>query len=179
MPLASRLIRIGMPIALIFFCAFLWFHIARNNAALDAVPSAVGPGGWPRAMLIGLFFFATLTLIHELLQLRKSIRHGLDDVIQEKESLGSQALAALGVAIILVYGFSIPYVGFAFATVAFIAIWCVLGKVRSLITVTLVSVLGTVVLLYMFVALAKMPLNRGIEPFNSATVSIYRLLRIF
>lgn len=179
MTLSNRLIRVGFPTGIIALCAFLWFNIARNPAALDSVPNAVGPGGWPRAMLIGLAFFCFLALLAELLEWRRSIRRGGDVAIPSKEREGSQILALAGVGIILIYGFSIPYVGFALATVVFLAVWCILGRVRSPITVLLVSVIGTIVLLYMFVALAKMPLNRGVEPFSSATVSLYRLLRIY
>jgi len=179
MTLSNRLMRIGLPIGSLLSCLFLWFHIARNSAALDAVPNAVGPGGWPRAMLIGLAIFSAITLAGELLQWRASIRSGSITPAAAKQDGGSQAMAVVGVGVILAYGFSIPYLGFAVATALFLAVWCLLGQVRSLLTVALVSILGTIVLLYMFVALAKMPLNRGVEPFNSATISLYRLLRIY
>lgn len=179
MSLTNRLLRIGLPIASLLLCIFLWFHIARNSAALDAVPNAVGPGGWPRAMLLGLGILSAFTLANELMAWRRSIRSGNIVPAAVKRAEQSQAMAFIGVAAILAYGFSIPYLGFAFATALFLAGWCLLGRIRSFATVALVSILGTAVLLYMFVALAKMPLNRGVEPFNSATVSLYRLLRIY
>ncbi|KUO56376.1 MAG: hypothetical protein APF80_13570 [Alphaproteobacteria bacterium BRH_c36] len=179
MSFSNRAIRIGLPIGSLGLCVFLWFHIASNSAALDAVPNAVGPGGWPRAMLIGLATLSALTLILELLEWRRSIRSGVEVAVAAKESNGAQAMALVGVGIILAYGFSIPYVGFAFATMAFLATWCLLGRVRSPVTVLSVSIIGSIVLLYMFVAVAKMPLNRGVEPFNSATISLYRALRIY
>ena len=40
-------------------------------------------------------------------------------------------------------------------------------------------ILHVVGLIYMFVALAKMPLNRGAGPINEWTVSLYRILRIY
>lgn len=147
---------------------------------LDAVPNAVGPGGWPRAMLIGLAVFSFLALVTEVLAWRQAVRGGGDiEPPRPKSENGSTALALIGVAIILVYGFSIPYLGFALATFLFLVVWCLLGKVRSPLTIGLVSVIGTVVLLYMFVALAKMPLNRGAGPINEWTVSLYRILRIY
>lgn len=180
MTATSRSIRIAFPIVLLALCAFLWTHIARKGAALDAVPNAVGPGGWPRAMLLGLAVFAVLTLIAELLAWRHAVRTGGNVILKrDVEAESSQGLAFVGIALILGYGFAIPYLGFAFATAAFLLVWCLLGRVRSLLTVGLVSVLGTVVLLYMFVALARMPLNRGVEPFNSTTIALYRLLRIY
>lgn len=176
----SRYVRIFLPVLVLVICAFLWPNIAKNPAALDAVPNAVGPGGWPRAMLAGLALFAALTLIAELVEWRQVVRRGGDreiDAVTEKN--GSTWLAIAGVGIIILYGTAIPYLGFAFATALFIAVWCLMGRIKSWLTIALVSVLGTVVLLYMFVALAKMPLNRGVEPLGSATIQLYRLLRIY
>ncbi|MCB1506824.1 MAG: tripartite tricarboxylate transporter TctB family protein [Hyphomicrobiaceae bacterium] len=177
---SKRYIRIGFPLGIMALCAFLWTHITRNGAALDAVPSAVGPGGWPRAMLIGLALFAVLALASELLEWRRSIRRGdAPPAAGSEKSNGSELVALAGIGIILAYGFLIPYLGFAFATVAFVAVWCVMGRIRSWVTIAAVSVLGTLLLLYMFVALAKMPLNRGVEPINGWTIALYRLLRIY
>lgn len=175
----GRYTRLIFPVFILALCVFLWTHIARNSAALDAVPSAVGPGGWPRAMLFGLAFFAVLTMIIEFTEWRQTVRRGGDPEIEAREKNGLEPLALAGVAVILAYGFAIPYLGFAFATVLFIIIWCVMGHIHSRPTIALVSILGTIVLLYMFVALAKMPLNRGVEPFNGWTISVYRLLRIY
>jgi putative tricarboxylic transport membrane protein len=175
----GRYARLIFPVIVLALCAFLWTHIALKSGVLDAVPSAVGPGGWPRAMLIGLALFATLSLLNELIDWRQVLRRGGDPEIEARENNGSELLALVGIGVILAYGFSIPYLGFPIATVLFIVIWCLLGRIRSLMTIGLVSVLGTIVMLYMFVALAKMPLNRGVEPFNSWTISIYRLLKIY
>jgi len=175
----GRYTRLVFPAFVLACCAFLWTHIARNSAALDAVPSAVGPGGWPRAMLFGLIIFASLTLIIEFIEWRQAVRRGGDHEVEEIENGRMEPLALAGVGVILAYGFAIPYLGFAFATILFIIIWCVMGRIGSWLTIGLVSVLGTIVLLYMFVALAKMPLNRGVEPFNGWTISIYRLLKFY
>lgn len=181
MTLSQRWLKLAFPASLLALCLLLWFRIARNTASLDAVPNAVGPGGWPRAMIIGVAIFALLTIISGLLEWRQSVRSGIDGgpAPATRDERGAPLKAAFGIALILAYGFAIPKIGFAFATVLFIAVWCPLGRVRSPVTVALVSLIGTAVLLYMFVALAKMPLNRGVEPFNSMTVSLYRLLRIY
>ena len=175
----GRYTRLIFPFLVLATCAYLWTHISQNSQMLDSVPNAVGPGGWPRAMLFGLAAFAALSLILELIELRQSLRRGGDPEIVALENNGSELLALAGIGVILAYGFAIPNLGFGFSTVLFIIIWCVMGRIRSWLTIGLVSVLGTIVLLYMFVALAKMPLNRGVEPFNSWTVSIYRLLKIY
>ncbi len=175
----GRYARLIFPVFILALCAFLWTHIAMKGGALDAVPSAVGPGGWPRAMIVGLALFAALTLIVEFIEWRQTQLRGGDPEIEAIEKNRLEPIALAGVGVILAYGFSIPYLGFALATALFIVIWCIMGRIRSWLTIGLVSILGTIVLLYMFVALAKMPLNRGVEPFNGWTISVYRLLRIY
>lgn len=156
--------------------AFLWTHINANSALLDNVPTAVGPGGWPRAMLAGLAAFSLLLLLSELNAWRLNREDG--PAGQPRESNGSTVLALFGVAVIIAYGFSIPYIGFALATFLFIAIWCSLGRLSPL-AVLLISGIGTVVLLYMFVAFAKMPLNRGMGAFNEWSIALYQALGIY
>ncbi|CFX32864.1 conserved membrane protein of unknown function [Candidatus Filomicrobium marinum] len=176
---SKRLIRTAFPLSMLLACAFLWTHIASNPAMLN-VPNAVGPGGWPKAMLAGLAFFSLLAFLVELNNWRISARDGNDTTQNgEKANNGSAVMAIAGVGVILIYGFAIPYLGFALATFLFIVTWCLMGQIRSPITISLVSIIGTIVLLYMFVALAKMPLNRGVEPFNQWTISLYRVLRIY
>lgn len=174
MTLSKRLLRISFPLVMLIASAFLWTHVTMNSALLD-VPSAVGPGGWPRAMLAGLAAFSFLLLLSEFNEwrLNREVENG-----EARESNGSTVLALVGVAVILGYGFSIPYIGFALATFLFIATWCVLGRIRPL-TILLVSGIGTVVLLYMFVALAKMPLNRGTGVFNELSIALYQALGIY
>jgi putative tricarboxylic transport membrane protein len=45
--------------------------------------------------------------------------------------------------------------------------------------VGLISVLGTIGILYFFVKLSAMPLDRGKGAFEQATVALYRLLGIY
>ena len=83
--------------------------------------------------------------------------------------------AVLAVAI----GIAIPLVGIAWATPVFIAGWLLLGGVRKPVSVGLISVLGTIGVLYFFVKLSQMPLERGRGVFEQATVALYRVLGIY
>src|SRR6185503_2363073 len=96
----------------------------------------------------------------------------------DTEDLYDRWKAVIGITILVSYGAAIPIVGFALATLIFFAVWLWLGGVRRPVTVGLVSVLGTLALLYLFAGLSKMPLDRGIDGFDALTVGLYRVIRI-
>jgi hypothetical protein len=54
-----------------------------------------------------------------------------------------------------------------------------LGGVRRPLTVVLVATLGTAGVLYLFVKVSVMPLDRGFGWVEQATIALYRLLGIY
>ena len=70
-------------------------------------------------------------------------------------------------------------IGFALATAGFFLVWLPYGGVRRPRVVASVTVIGTVALLYTFVKLTTLPLDRGIGLFDGLTVSLYKLLGIY
>ena len=55
----------------------------------------------------------------------------------------------------------------------------VLGGYRRPVAVALVSTIGTLLILYLFVKASAMPLDRGKGIFEQATIVLYRLLGIY
>ena len=77
------------------------------------------------------------------------------------------------------YVVAIPVIGFALATVAFFLVWLPFGSVRKPYVVASIAIIGTIALLYVFVKLTTLPLERGIGVFDSVTVALYRVLGIY
>ena len=88
-------------------------------------------------------------------------------------------MIGLGVAFILGYGYLLPAIGFAASTLLYLVCWCLLGGMRKPLQIGLISVLGTTILLYLFVKLASMPLDRGQGVMGEASIALYRLLGIY
>jgi putative tricarboxylic transport membrane protein len=144
----------------------------------SASRGSVGPTTWPRVMLIGIASCAAVMLLRELA--RMFLRHLYpSEAAVETREIYDNRKAIVGIAILVVYGVAIPVVGFALATVTFLAVWLWLGGVRRAHTVVLVSLLGTIALLYLFAGLSKMPLDRGKGAFDALTVLLYRALGIY
>lgn len=177
------LVRLAVPLGLLIGAWWLSGHVVRNPAVLARLPGPVGPAGWPKAMLAGTALCALLWLVWELAGLArgKPAASGPDSfgALAGTGTPSGNLLAVVGVAVVLAYGFAIPYLGFALATAIFILVWCLLGGIRRPLTLALTSLVGTTVLLYVFVMLARMPLDRGRGAIGETTIALYRLLGIY
>ena len=151
--------------------ALLWIAPGVNVAALAR--GVIGPTTWPKAMLLAAAASAVLIALARLLVARLPVS-------SEKESIDYHEGRSLGaVALVIAYGAAIPFMGMAWATPLFIVGWLVLGGLRRPLAIALISILGTVGMLYFFVKLSTMPLDRGKGLLEQATVALYRLLGIY
>lgn len=163
------------PLLALALSIWLRDHIAVDPRSLRASRGLFGPGFWPGAMLAGVAVCATGWLVRNALALARGpapARHAA-----AADPATARVLA--GIALIVAYGMLIAPMGFAFATLLFVAAWMVLGGVRRPLTVLAVAVLGTATMMWFFAGVALMPLDLGKGAFETATVAVYKALRIF
>jgi putative tricarboxylic transport membrane protein len=129
-------------------------------------------------MLLGIACCAALLLLRGVLQYAEA-KHGHVAPGPTAEEEFDNRRAALGAAFLILYVAAMPFIGFAIATIVFFLFWLPSGGVRRPLPVAGVAVIGTVVLLFTFVKLTTLPLERGIGVFDGLTVSLYRLLGIY
>ncbi|MGQ9368185.1 tripartite tricarboxylate transporter TctB family protein [Azospirillum sp. ST 5-10] len=173
----SVLRRVAAPVGLIAAMLVLPRYIFTDPAMADGLPAAVGPDGWPRALIIGVLLCSAAWILRELWMAAR-VRPAAAAPEEAAEPY-DHVMAWTGMGIVVVYTAAIPALGFPVATLLFLGAWCVLGGVRRPLTVGLVGVLGTVVLLYVFVRLAHMPLDRGAGVFDGVTIALYRAIGIY
>lgn len=176
---ASLILRAAVP-ALILAAALVLpgYILPPGAAALLGDTGGAGPTLWPRVMLALAAVCAAVWLLRIVWTGLRAPR--LAESRPEAEaSPYNRVLAWSGLVIVFVYGAAIQYLGFAIATLAFLLVWFTLGGVRRPLTVGPVAVLGTLVLLWVFVALAQMPLDRGRGAFTAATDEIYDVIGIY
>jgi putative tricarboxylic transport membrane protein len=142
---------------------------------LDAmVPRGqLGPGFWPRLVLIGLALACALKLREE-----RRATLGRRAAADGPPGLSASRLA-LGMACILAYVIAAPLLGFALATAAFIVAFMLTAGARGVPGIAATAALGTVILLYTFIKLVYLPFPKGAGPFEPVTLALYRLLGIF
>lgn len=177
----------------LFLAAALCLPSAMLQSDEPFSGAGLGPAAWPRTMLILIAFFAVIWLAQEFLAWRRGRARPDSGPVPPLEQLAGPAppldvedeehystrKAMLGLALIVAYGWALPIIGFPIATAAFMAIWCVLGGVRRALVVLPVSLLGAVVLLWVFMGAAKMPFPRGRGVFDETSVALLQLLGIY
>ena len=168
-------VAVALPLAVAALCALLALRYIAPGIDLGAMARGiVGPATWPKAMLLAAAASALLLAIVRLpgLLVKRPSATGEAQDYHEGRSVGA-------IALVLAYGAATPFLGIAWSTPLFLAGWMLLGGLRRPVLVTATSVLGTLGLLYFFVKLSKMPLDRGIGVFEQASVALYRLLGIY
>jgi len=155
----------------------VWF-VTPAGVPNFAGDSMVGAGTWPRTMLLGIAFCATVLLVRNVFQHVRPGSSSTATALDNGDEFDNRK-AVLGIVLLIVYVGVIPVIGFALATIGFLLAWLPYGGVRRPHVVVTVAVIGTAVLLYTFVKLTTLPLDRGIGVFNRLTVSLYQLLGIY
>ncbi len=193
---------------LIASLALAAFAVAPGVDPTMLARDIAGPQTWPRAMLLGVALCAAILLVGEgraFLAARAGAQRVRSTAPAAPEAAADcmpgdgepapassrtpasepgygrtdNLRATLAIVILVLYGVALPLLGFAFATALFLVVCLGLGGIRKAHVVASVSVIGTVVLLYIFVKVSVMPLERGVPPFGDLTIAVYRLLGIY
>jgi putative tricarboxylic transport membrane protein len=146
------------------------WYIAPGVDLAGMARGVAGPGTWPKAMLYCVAGCSGAVFIRNVffLEPEKADAPQFDD-----------AKLLPGIALLVAYGIGFTEIGMAWSTLLFLAGWLVLSGFRRPLSVVLVSVLGTAGVLYLFVKLCMMPLERGKGIFETATILLYRMLGIY
>ncbi len=160
------------------------FVTDRPEEAAAMARGIAGPTTWPTIMLYSVMLFALAWAVQRVAQVLRARERAADAVPRKGAGTTPPEVAGgprvwLGIVLVLAYGFSLPTLGFALATLIYIALWLPLGGIRSPLQIGLTSIIGTVIFLYVFIKLALMPLDRGAGPIGEFSVALYRLLGIY
>ena len=170
--------RLAAPLAGVLLSLALLLH----TRGLDHVVHGrqLGPGFWPRLVLIGLAAACLAKLMSVLRRDRGSRpREAPSGEAPEGGAGISRAKLAAAVALIFLYVLVSEAAGFALTTAGFIAAFMWLCGARSPLVIAANTLVGTVGLLYLFVKAVYLPLPKGDGPFEAVTLALYRLLHIF
>jgi putative tricarboxylic transport membrane protein len=170
-------LRLGLPLAAAIAAVVVARQFIAPGVDLEGMSRGLaGPGTWPKIVLYCAAACSLAVFARGLYGLREGVAAAAP---AEEEPAYDDARLLSGMVLLAAYGFGITQLGMAFATLAFIACWLVLSGLRRPLAVALVSTLGTAGILYLFVKLCLMPLDRGKGMFEEATIFLYRLLGIY
>jgi putative tricarboxylic transport membrane protein len=137
-----------------------------------------GPAAWPQFMLALVAICCVIWAFQTAIAWWRG-RLGPSAAATPAAEPYSYFKALSGLLLILAYGWSLPLIGFPVATALFVALWCILGGIRNPFVVLPISLIGTAVLLWVFMGLALMPLSRGRGIFDGISIAVLRALGIY
>ncbi len=178
--------QLAAPLAFMVGALLLRSRVVESpEMAAQVTRGLAGPATWPTIMMWAVAVFGLIWMLQRALKIVRarrdpSIATALLDTPSD-DALGTpfSMLIVLGIVFILVYGYLLAVIGFAASTLLYLVGWCLLGGMRKPMQIGLISLLGTTVLLYLFVKLASMPLDRGQGAMGEASIALYRLLGIY
>ncbi len=157
----------------------LAFALYPGTHGLDAIAreGQLGPGFWPRLALLGLAVACVAKIVEEWRRARATARM----VASAPKALAeiSRGKLTLAIGFIILFVLAVPFLGFPLVTALFIAAFLGLGGMRSMSGVVANVVIGTGMLLYLFVKFVYLPLPKGTGPFEAMTLALYRALHLF
>lgn len=173
----SQRVWMALPYAVLLALA-AWFYRLASGIAFDHRGDTIGPDFWPRAVLIAMMVICAVQGARLLLAGPADDRPGAasDEEEGEDDAPRSNLLLALGILLTLAYGASITTLGFLIATFLFMVLFMYVGSYRAHLTIWLSSLIGAVLLTFLFQKAVYVSLPRGIPPFDQVAD---RLLALF
>ncbi len=159
------------------FLGALYFYLLTTQFHFAARPGRLGPAFWPQVILIMMMITAAIDCFVEA---RKARAQTLTPAGSKTAEAAPRVwwLMALGLVIILAYVNLSTVLGFTLANFLFMVAFMWLSGFTRPVLVPIISALGTIILMVLFVRIVYVSLPIGIGPFENLTLLIYSLLGI-
>jgi len=158
----------------IFLCA-VYFYVLAGGIDENPMPGQLGPAFWPKALLILLMIscgIKSLEVYRAAAKEGAAAGKGGSPSGVDTLKLSLMIVAVLGVV------FLMDMIGFILANFFFLLLFMRIAGYRRMPRLILISGLGTIALLYLFVKVVYLPLPKGQFFFDDLTIFIYRALYI-
>jgi hypothetical protein len=156
---------------LLIFLLAVYLYIVAGGIDANPMPGQLGPAFWPKALLILLMASCGI----KAWEIYRAPSEGA-----AKKASSSVDTLKLVLMIVAVLGvvFLMDMIGFVLANFLFLLFFMRIAGYRRMGSLTLISVLGTIGLLYLFVKVVYLPLPKGQFFFDDLTIFLYRILYI-
>ena len=174
---AGRLRRLA-PYAIVAAGAGYLYYVAANIRYAERA-GTLGPDFWPKAIL-ALALVVCAAKIPFVLAGRGEDRGALEGLVEVPEEAEPSHPAMLlgGIALSVAYVWALPRLGFFTATVLYVAAFIALGGYRRWRVVATLSLVGTLLLVFLFMKVVYVSLPLGQGPFLQVTLALMQLMGI-
>ncbi len=185
----ARSIR-ALPYVIVGAAAGYLYYVA-SNFQFHARAGTLGPDFWPKAILVLLIATCVYEIARIALVPRRDAEVGgvLEKIVEESaEQHGDMGapvapeyhplLLLLGMAVTLGYVAVVQTLGFFLSTIAYLVTFLIIGGYRRWLVNAAVSLIGTLLLMFIFMKLVYVSLPIGVEPFSRITFFLMQVMGI-
>lgn len=159
----------------------LYFYYLAGQFRFSAKPGNLGPDFWPK-LLLGLTVAACL---YEIIKTAFFLKMASPTEATEDKSAKAQSkkktypgLLVIGIVMTVAYAYFVAILGFIICTFLYFVLFMIVGRYRKIWAILANSVIGTLVLVVIFMKIAYVSLPLGQEPFSGVTFFVLRMLGI-
>ncbi|MBI5967633.1 MAG: tripartite tricarboxylate transporter TctB family protein [Deltaproteobacteria bacterium] len=165
--------RLKGPLLIFLLSLYLYFLAGKMEEV--PIPGQLGPAFWPKAILILLMISCGIKALEFFFAEKRK------KAPEQELSRPPVNLPKLAVMIVLVIAavVALDALGFLLANFLFLLSFMRVAGLKKKIPLLLTSVLGTILLIYLFVKVVYLPLPKGRWFFDDVTIFLYRILRVF
>jgi putative tricarboxylic transport membrane protein len=180
-------LRRAVPYAAVMIVGAYLYWLALQFE-FPSVPGRLGPDAWPKMVLGLLLITCQVGLITSFGRADAPADRGgnvesrptLPGDIPDEEDTGPPryGLVGMGFALFLAYPVALDYLGFPIATFLLMVLFMLVGQWRNVPAIVLISLLGTLVLFYIFRGVVYVSLPLGTGRFQEFTLWLAQLLQM-
>ena len=160
---------------LVVLAAGAYLYYTAENFEFEQSSGRIGPGAWPKLVLILMLASALWGAVSTAFQLG-----GSDTVAEDADEMEALIrppeiypwLVWVAVAATVSYLLILPIIGFFLATIVFAFALMYLGHYRHLVPATLLSVAVAFAFMFMFMRVVYVALPVGIAPFDRLSYAL-------
>ena len=157
--------------------AFLYY--AAANFEFEEASGRIGPGAWPKLILLVMLAAALWGMIASALQSGKANGNSAHERTEQDETEALlrppeiyPALVWLAVAATVGYLVLLPFAGFFLSTIVYSFALIYLGHYRRLAQLTLLSVAIAFAFMFLFMRVVYVALPAGVAPFDKLSYAL-------
>jgi hypothetical protein len=159
----------------------LYFYYLAGQFRFSAKPGNLGPDFWPK-LLLGLTMVACF---YEIIKTAFFLKIAPPNKTAEEQSAKAESkkktypeLLIIGIAMTVAYAYFVTILGFIICTFLYFALFMIVGRYRKVRAILANSVVGTLVLVLIFMKLVYVSLPLGQEPFSLVSLFVLKLMGI-
>lgn len=153
----------------------LYFYFLAGKIDEPPSPEQLGAAFWPKMILI-LLMASCAIKAGEILRARG--KTGAEEVQAGPPPEVDTPKLALMILMVIAAVYFMDIIGFPLANFLFLLLFMRIAGLRKKVSLLLTSILGTILLLYLFVKIVYLPLPKGQWFFDDMTIFLYRVLHI-